>query len=125
MKYLLDSDGTSYPILTAKASDKDLGAEAMRNFFIIAGCVGAVILFLVIGIPIIWCVRKQKKVVNTSEVTNEITPNSFTSSQESFVNNNNNDNNNNQQNYPEYPKSVFIVNKNNKLLIQFLYQSIW
>ena len=38
LKYLLYSDdGTSYPILTAKASDKDLGAEAMRNFIIIAG----------------------------------------------------------------------------------------
>ena len=107
LKYHLYSGGTSYPILTAKASDKDLGAEAMRNFFIIAGCVGGVILFLIIGVPIIRCVIKQKKVVNTGEVPNEITPNSYASSQESLVNNNDNSNNynNNQQCYPEYPKS--------------------
>ena len=107
MKYHLYSGGTSYPILTVKASDKDLGAEAMRNLFIIAGCVGGVILFLIIGVPIIRCVIKQKKVVNTGEEPNEITPNSYASSQESLVNNNDNSNNynNNQQCYPEYPKS--------------------
>ena len=63
MKYHLYSGGTSYPILIAKASDKDLGADEMRNLFIIAGCVGAVILFLVIGVPIICCVIKQKKLL--------------------------------------------------------------
>ena len=48
--------------------------------------------------------NSKKKVVNVDGVLNEITSNSFASSQESLVNNNNNDNNN-QQNYPEYPKS--------------------
>ena len=99
------SGGTSYPILTVKASDKDLGADAMRNLFIIAGCVGGVILFLIIGVPITRCVIKQKKVVNTGEIPKEITPNSFANSQEPLVNNNSNNYNNNQQCYPDYPKS--------------------
>ena len=105
LKYRFHSGETSYGKVNVLASDEDLGNKAIRNFIIIASCVGAVILSLCIAFPIIQCVRKQKKVVNTGEVPNEITPNSFASSQESFVNNKDNNNNNYQQNYPEYPKS--------------------
>ena len=47
--------------------------------------------------------------MKTNEVPNEISPNSYASSQESFVNNNkiNDDSNNknsSQQYYPEYPQ---------------------
>ena len=62
-----------------------------------------------IGVYIYYRKKKQKKDIKTNAIPNEISPNSYTTFKESFVNNKeindaNNNKNNTQQYYPEYPQ---------------------
>ena len=102
LKYLTFAHYSLYGNLKVKATDIDPSYSKGSNdlvflIIIIAGCsIAGFVVILSASVGIYLCIKKKK---NSMGVPNEISPNSFASSQETFVNNNN------QQNFPEYPKS--------------------
>ena len=109
LKYSLNTFWSNPNYLKVKAKDKDPTTKTTIIIFIVAGSVTLIGLTITIGVLIYQRNKKQKKDMKTNEVPNEISPNSYASSQESFVNNNkinddSNNKNNSQQYYPEYPQ---------------------
>ena len=111
LKYYLSALWSSYGNLTVKVTDKDPSKLTNLIIIIVASCVGAIVIGIVIKMGINKCIKKKKMAaLNSDGVPNEITPNSYASSQETFINNNNNNYNNNnynnnQQHFPQYPQS--------------------
>ena len=109
LKYSLNIFWTNPNYLKVKATDKDPTSKTTIIIFIVAGCASLIGLSITIGAFIYQRNKKQKKDMKTNEVPNEINPNFYATSQESFVENNkinddSNNKNNSQQYYPEYPQ---------------------
>ena len=109
MKYYLNFYWTTPNYLKVKATDKD--PTYKTTIFIIIGVISVTLIAISmnIGVYIYYRKKKQKKDIKTNAIPNEINPNSYTTSKESFVNNkeindDTNNKNNTQQYYIEYPQ---------------------
>ena len=109
LKYYLNIYWTTPNYLKVKATDKD--PTYKTTIFIIIGVVSVSLIGISmnIGAYIYYRKKKQKKDIKTNVIPNEISPNSYTTSKESFVNNkeindDTNNKNNTQQYYIEYPQ---------------------